>query len=81
MSGLYYIQNTGFCGNCLKWWRTDGHGYTLDLNDAWKVTAEKAAQLCRNRPDQDIPHKAEAIDAIAARHVNVEALRLAGASK
>lgn len=72
---LYYIQNKGSCGNCLRWWRVDGHGYTLDLNDAWRVTADKAKQICRSRPAEDIAHLASAIDAVAARHVNSEALR------
>lgn len=75
MSDLYYIQNTGFCGNCLKWWRENGHGYTLDLNDAWKVTKAEADRICKSRPKEDIPHLASKIDAIAARHVNIEALR------
>ena len=32
----YYIQRhaSGYCGNCLLFWRKGGHGYTCDLNDA-----------------------------------------------
>lgn len=71
---MYYIQNIGFSGNCLKWWRPDGCGYTLDLNQAWKVPGDKAKEICRTRPKEDIARDAEQIDAIAARHVNAEAL-------
>ena len=72
---LYYIQNTGYCGNCIKFWRPDGHGYTMNLDDAWKVTKEKAESICRSRPQEDIPHKASVLDAVAHRHVNIELLR------
>lgn len=75
MNELYYIQNTGFCGNCLKWWRVDGHGYTMDLDDAWKVNKEKADEICRSRPKEDIPWPVSVIDSVAQRHVNVERLR------
>lgn len=72
---LYYIQNTGFTGNCLKWWRPDGKGYTLNLDDAWKVSRDKAAAICHDRPKEDIPHVVALIDSLATRHVNCEALR------
>lgn len=72
---LYYIQNTGFRGNCLGWWKPEGHGYTLDLNKAWKVPFEKAKSICRSRPEEDIMWAAETIDSVAARHVNIETLR------
>lgn len=81
---LYYIQNTGFTGNCLKWWKTDGHGYTLDLSQAWKVPEGKAKQIVRSRPHEDIMWPVEEIDAASARHVNCEtlaALRSAGSSR
>ena len=71
---LFYIQNKGFCGDCLKWWRTDGHGYTLDLDQAWQVTAEKAASICHDRPKEDRAWPCKLIDAVAARHVNSETL-------
>ncbi len=79
MPELYYIQNTGFCGNCLKWWRLDGKGYTMNLDEAWKVTKEQADDICRSRPKEDIPHPASLIDSAAHRHVNVEVLRVAQA--
>jgi len=72
---LYYIQNVGYQGNCMKFWRPDGKGYTVDLNDAWKVTKARADDICRSRPKEDIPHLASTIDAIAQRHASIEALR------
>lgn len=75
MEKLYYIQNTGYCGNFLKFWRPDGHGYTLDLNEAWLVSEEKAKAICRSRPTEDIPIPRELAEAASQRAVNVEILR------
>lgn len=38
----FYIQNRGYCGNCLQWWRADRHGYTMDLREALKVGRKEA---------------------------------------
>jgi hypothetical protein len=54
-SDLYYIQNRGYCGNCLRWWKDGGHGYTSNLDEAWKVSKERAEEICRSRPEEDIP--------------------------
>lgn len=53
--GFFYIQNVGFIGNTLKFWRPDGHGYTTNLDEAWKVSQQDAANICRSRPNEDIP--------------------------
>lgn len=76
MTQIYYIQHRGYCGNCLSWWRPNGQGYTLDLNQAWKVTPEEAKRICQSRPHEDIMWPAEMIDDVAARHVNSESLSL-----
>lgn len=76
MSDLFYIQNKGFCGNCLRWWKTEGQGYTLDLDSAWKVTKAEAESICRSRPKEDIAWPVATIDAIAHRHVNAEKMRV-----
>jgi hypothetical protein len=73
---LYYIQNTGFSGNCLKWWAIDGKGYTLNLDAAWKVPKANAEAICRDRPQQDIMWPVDEIDAVASRHLNIEALTM-----
>lgn len=72
---LYYIQNTGYCGNFLKFWRPDGHGYTLDLDCAWLVPFEQAKEICRSRPTEDIPILKELAELASQRAVNVEILR------
>jgi hypothetical protein len=66
---LYYIQNRGFCGDCLLWWRANRCGYTMNLRDALKVTAKEAATFDRV---EDVPWLASEIDAIAEYHVNSE---------
>lgn len=73
---LYYIQNAGRpVGNSARWWRPEGAGYTSDLNDAWRVTGEKARQIAAGRPGEDIPYQVAAVDAISERHVDVQRLR------
>lgn len=68
---LFYIQHVGFCGNCLFWWRPDGHGYTSTLDEAWKVTKEKAEDICRVRRGEDVAWPVAKADAMAQRHVAV----------
>ena len=75
---LFYIQNRGYCGNCLSWWRDGGHGYTTNLDEAWKVPQEQAERICASRPHEDTAWPVSQIDAITCRHVNVEHLRLCG---
>ena len=72
MAELYYIQNKGYVGNCLLWWKVDGHGYTCNLDLAWKVTKEEADKICRSRPEQDIARRADVVDAMAVRHFDSE---------
>lgn len=66
---MYYIQNRGYCGDCLLWWRANRCGYTLNLAEALKVTAKEAATFKRH---EDVPWLVSDIDAIAERHVNSE---------
>jgi hypothetical protein len=69
--GLFYIQNGGGGGgNCLRWWKDGGHGYTSNLDEAWKVSREQAETICQSRPDEDFPWPAEKVDAAAVRHVD-----------
>ncbi len=66
---LFYIQNKGFVGNCLLWWRPNGSGYTCNLDEAWKVSKEEAVRICKTRRGEDIAHRADVIDRLAIRHV------------
>jgi hypothetical protein len=31
---MKYYVSSGFVGNCMLWWRKDGHGYSCDLLQA-----------------------------------------------
>ena len=74
---LFYIQNARSpVGNSALWWRVDGHGYTCNLFNAWQVTKEKAARICRDRPGEDFSWPIEEIDRIAELHVDVQTLGL-----
>ncbi len=75
MTRYYYIQNVGFSGDCLRWWRKGGNGYTSNLDDAWRVTKKKAVEICRSRPMEDIPRPANEVDGAAQRHINFESVR------
>ncbi len=75
MTRFYYIQNVGFCGDCLRWWREDRNGYTSNLDDALLVTKAEARNICRDRPREDIPRPATQVDKAAHRHVNFESVK------
>lgn len=66
---LYCIQNRGFVGNCLRWWRPNGSGYTCNLDDAWMVSKEKADEICRIRRGEDVAWPVASADLRAERHV------------
>jgi hypothetical protein len=72
---LFYIQNRGFCGNCLSWWRPDGNGYTCDLRDAWKVPYEEAKRICRMRQGMDVMWPASVVESHVVYHVTESLLR------
>lgn len=69
---LYYIQHKGYQGNCLVWWADGGHGYTCDLDKAWKVQGSRARDICKDRPMEDFPRSAKDVDRFAVRHVTQE---------
>lgn len=71
---LYYIQNKGFCGNCLIWWKDGGHGYTCNLDEAWMVPLKKAKEICKSRPNEDFPRPIDEVDKVSSRHVTQGAL-------
>lgn len=51
----YYIQNVGFCGDCLRWWRKGRNGYTLNLDEAMRVTKKEAMAICRQPTHGRLP--------------------------
>lgn len=76
MEELYYIQNRKCVGNCMMFWRVDGNGYTVNLDEAWKVSLGRARDICQSRPDEDFFHPASLIDPLACRHVDVQKVRV-----
>lgn len=58
--GLFYIQDTRtYCGNSVIWWRKGGHGYTSNLEEAEKVTADwKGRPTDRLWPCEEIDARA-----------------------
>ncbi len=56
----YYIQNTGYIGNALKWWAKKSQGYTSDITQAEMYTEEEANRIIE-RPE-DIAWPCEYID-------------------
>ncbi len=71
---MFYIQNKGFVGNCLRWWRAGGYGYTCNLNEAGQFSEAEARRIWNGRPLEDIPWKVEEIDQRAERHVDGQIL-------
>ena len=67
---LYYIQNKGYVGNCLLWWREGGHGYTCNLDEAWRVDEAKAREITAVRRGEDVAWPVEEAEAMAQRHVH-----------
>ena len=81
---LFCIQNkkgSGCVGNSILFWRVDGCGYTVDLDEAWKVSKERADEICRSRPKEDFPVSYELLDSLAKRHVDIQALHSANEAK
>ena len=67
---LFYIQDTRqVSGNSAFWWCVDGHGYTCNLDEAWKVPGSWKGR------DTDVLRPCDEMDALAARHVDTQRLR------
>ena len=67
---LFYIQDTrAVCGNSAVWWAEGGHGYTSNLDKAWKVPGTWKER------DTDVLRPCAEIDALAERHFDVQKLR------
>lgn len=69
---LFYIQNRGYCGDCLRWWKADRCGYTSNLDMALKLPETEAKALCASRSVEDFPWPVSEVDNAAERHLNSE---------
>lgn len=72
---MFYIQNKGYCGDCLTFWRANRCGYTTNIDEALKLPKTEAKSLCQSRPEEDFMLPASLVERAAHRHVNSEALR------
>jgi hypothetical protein len=68
MSKQYYIQK-GIVGNCALWWRSNDHGYTLNLDEAKQFSEEEAKKVCASIGKNYKMWDVEFIDAKSSRHV------------
>jgi len=71
----YVLQNSGFSGDFIKFWREQGKGYTFNFTEAWRMTKEKAEELAKSRPNEDIPRKLKDCLAACQTVVNFELLQ------
>jgi len=69
-----YIVN-GYCGDCFRFWKIDGHGYTTDLNEAWKLTEKNAAKICSDPDRKDFAIYSDIAEKASRLHVNSEIYR------
>ncbi len=63
---------THYTGNAMIFWRDGGSGYTCFLDEAWVMPKSKADEICRMRPDEDIPVAFSALDSRAKRIVDIQ---------
>lgn len=47
----YYIQN-GYIGNAILWWRVGRSGYTTDIYQAGKFSADEAKKIIQRPEDK-----------------------------
>ena len=63
---LYYIQDTRqVCGNAALWWRSEGKGYTTNLDEAWKVPGTWSSGR-----ETDSLRLCSAVDVFATRQID-----------
>ena len=59
---MYYIQNSGYIGNAMVWWREGGKGYTSDITDAGIFSEAEMQSIIDNRPEDDYAWECDYID-------------------
>jgi hypothetical protein len=69
---LFYIQDArSVVGNCVLWWRPNGHGYTTELKDAGLYTAAKG----RGLRETDVMVPKEIAESLVVTHVRADSMR------
>lgn len=51
----FLILDTTHIGDFLMWWRPDGHGYTVCVDDAGRYTREQVKSRCDRKNHVPIP--------------------------
>ena len=59
---MYYVQNLGYIGNAMIWWRPDSKGYTTNIEEAGRYTEEEMRGLINSRPEEDFAWECDYID-------------------
>lgn len=74
----YYIQRaeSGYVGNCLLWWKKEGHGYGCNITDAEVFDGEnqKFLDIIKDKKYRAWPK--DYIDQCATLHVDHQNLNL-----
>ena len=74
---MYYVQNSGYVGNALTWWREGGRGYTSDIAEAGRFSETEMRDIIDNRPEDDFAWECDYIDNnLEIRKVIIEAQRI-----
>lgn len=69
---LFYIQDArSNADGCVLWWRPNGGGYTVDLDDAGKYTRNQAF---KGKRETDVPVPCHVAEAITTRVVRLAKL-------
>lgn len=71
---MFYIQNNReYVGNSVLWWAIDGHGYTTNIDKAWRVTKEYI--LSQSWRSYETFWECESVDNTVSRHIDMQNLR------
>ena len=69
---FFYVQNKGYVGNCLLWWKKDRCGYTTDLKDALMLSELELIKFNKHKRPTDIIWSIEKVQDYAVIHVTQE---------
>ena len=71
----HLVWYTGhYSGDCVVWWRPDGHGYTTDLTQAGRYTKTRAKEIEKLR-GQEVAVPVAVAEMACVKHVVADRLR------